>query len=131
MGYNKKAGVGLPGREPVNPPAPDVILPPGPPGVPPAPPGPPTPPRPNPQHLQNARLLYDDWQSARRASIRAEAEMILAQRAIDGTKKPTMEMFQESMRAIRMFSARENVAQEKRERLLNYLVDRNLKFEDL
>jgi hypothetical protein len=76
-------------------------------------------------------LLYDDWQSARRASIRAEAEMILAQRAIDGTKKPTMEMFQESMRAIRMFSARENVAQEKRERLLNYLVDRNLKFEDL
>jgi hypothetical protein len=57
--------------------------------------------------------------------------MILAQRAIDGTKKPTMEMFQESMRAIRMFSARENVAQEKRERLLNYLVDRNLKFGDL
>ena len=57
--------------------------------------------------------------------------MILAQRAIDGTGKPTMEMYQESMRAIRMFSARENVAQEKRERLLNYLVDRNLKFEDL
>ena len=126
MGDNKTSGVGLPGREPVNPPAPDVILPPGPPGGP-----PPAPPGPNPQDLRNARLLYDDWQSARRASIRAEAEMILAQRAIDGTRKPTMEMFQESMRAIRMFSARENVAQEKRERLLNYLVDRNLKFEDL